>query len=52
MIEPYETEREAAAAARHIYDTEPGTGAWRDGNLRLLEDACRAVHRQMLGGEH
>jgi hypothetical protein len=27
VTEPYETEREAAAAARHIHDTEPGTGA-------------------------
>jgi hypothetical protein len=47
VTEPYETEREAAAAARHIYDTEPGTGAWRDGSLRLLEDACRAAGVQV-----
>jgi hypothetical protein len=41
MTEPYETERQAADAARHIYDSPPG--AWGDGNLRLLEDACRAA---------
>jgi hypothetical protein len=45
--QPYETEREAAAAARHIYDLEAGTGAWRDGSLRLMEDACRAAGVQV-----
>jgi hypothetical protein len=44
---PYETERQAADAARHIYDSDPGTGAWGDGNLRLLEDACRAAGVQL-----
>lgn len=43
MSGPYETEREAAGAARHIYDSPPGTGAWSDGNLRLMEDACRTA---------
>jgi hypothetical protein len=43
MTEGYETERQAAATVQHIYDSPPGTGAWRDGNLRLLEDACRAA---------
>ena len=38
---PVETEREAAYAARHIYDSPPA--AWGDGNRRLLEDACRAA---------
>jgi hypothetical protein len=47
MSEPYETERQAADAARHIYDSPPGTGAWGDGNLRLLEDACRAAGVQL-----
>jgi hypothetical protein len=47
VTEPYETEREAAAAARHIYDTDPQTGAWRDGSLRLLEDACRTAGVQL-----
>ena len=47
MTEPYETERQAADAARHIYDSPPGTGAWGDGNLRLLEDACRAAGVQL-----
>jgi hypothetical protein len=44
---PYETERQAVAAARHIYDSPPGTGAWGDGNLRMLEDACRAAGVQL-----
>ena len=43
MSGPYETERQAADAARHIYDSPPGAGAWGAGNLRLLEDACRAA---------
>jgi hypothetical protein len=38
---PYETEREASAAARHILDSPPG--AWQDGSLRLLEGACGAA---------
>ena len=37
---PYETERQAAGAVRHIYDSPPGTGAWAAGNHRLLLDAC------------
>jgi hypothetical protein len=40
---PYETERQAAAAARHIYDSPPGTGAWAAGNHRLLLDACASA---------
>jgi hypothetical protein len=44
---PYETEREAAGAARHIYSSDPGTGAWGDGNHRLLEEACIAVGVQL-----
>jgi hypothetical protein len=40
---PYETERQAADAARHIYDSPPGTGAWGTGSHRLLEDACTAA---------
>jgi hypothetical protein len=40
---PYETEREAISAARHILDSPPGTGAWQDGCLRLLEGACGAA---------
>jgi len=47
MSEPYETERQAADAAQHIYDSPPGTGAWGDGNLRLLEGACRAAGVQL-----
>jgi len=44
---PYETERQAAAAARHIYDLDVGAGLWRDGSLRMLEDACRAAGVQL-----
>ena len=33
---PFETEREAAGAARHIYSMEPGTGAWAVASHRLL----------------
>jgi hypothetical protein len=36
---PYETERQAADAARHIYDIEPSVGAWTEPNLALLMDA-------------
>jgi hypothetical protein len=43
MTQPYETERQAREAARHILDSPPGTGAWSDGNRQLLEDACRAA---------
>lgn len=37
---PYEAERDAIAAVRHILDSEPGTGAWQKGSLALLMDAC------------
>lgn len=40
MNGPFETQRQAADSVRHIYDGPPGTGAWRDGCMRLLEDAC------------
>jgi hypothetical protein len=32
MTQPYEIERQAREAARHILDSPPGTGAWSDGN--------------------
>jgi hypothetical protein len=38
---PFETQRQAADSVRHIIDSPPGS--WSDGNLRLLEDACRAA---------
>jgi hypothetical protein len=47
MTEPYETERQARDSVRHIYDSPPGTGAWRDGCLRLLEGACQAAGVQL-----
>jgi hypothetical protein len=45
MSGPYETERQAAGAARHFYDSPPG--GWGDGNLRLLEDVCRTAGVQL-----
>jgi hypothetical protein len=38
---PFETEHEARAFAEHILSSP--AEAMRDGNLRLLEDACRAA---------
>jgi hypothetical protein len=38
---PFDSQRQAADSVRHIIDSPPGTGAWQDGCLRLLEDACR-----------
>jgi hypothetical protein len=49
---PYETERQAADAARHIYDSPPGTGAWGAGNHKLIEDACIAVGVQLGAYDH
>jgi hypothetical protein len=40
---PFETEREAREAVRHIRDLPPGTGAWTEGNQRLLTDALTAA---------
>jgi hypothetical protein len=37
---PYETEQEAVAAIRHIYETPAELGAVHTPNLRLLLDAC------------
>ena len=52
MSGPYETERQAAGAARHIYDSPPGTGAWGDGCHRLLEGACAAAGVQLGAYDH
>src|SRR6266480_4691016 len=52
MTGPYDTERQAADAARHIYDSPPGTGAWGDGNHRLMEDACTAAGAQLGAYDH
>jgi hypothetical protein len=49
---PYETERQAAASVRHIYDSPPGTGAWGDGCHRLLEGACAAAGVQLGAYDH
>jgi hypothetical protein len=42
---PFETQRQAVGSARHITGSPPG--AWKDGNLRLLEEACRAARVQL-----
>jgi hypothetical protein len=52
MSGPYDTQRQAADAARHIIDSPPGTGAWTDGCHRLLEDACRAAGVQLGAYDH
>jgi hypothetical protein len=50
MSGPYETERQAAAAVRHITASPPGS--WQDGEHRLLEDACRAAGVQLGAYDH
>jgi hypothetical protein len=52
MSGPYETERQAANAVRHIYGSPAGTGAWGDGNHRLIEDACTAAGVQLGAFDH
>jgi hypothetical protein len=42
-IGPFESERAAAAAARHIYGLPPGTGAWGAAAHKMLEDACAGI---------
>jgi hypothetical protein len=42
---PYETQREASNAVRHIIDSP--ADSWRDGTHRLLEDACRSAGIQL-----
>jgi hypothetical protein len=49
---PYDSERQAAADASHIYASPPGTGAWGDGNHRLIEDACTAAGVQLGAYDH
>lgn len=50
MSGPYESQRQAADAARHITDSPPGS--WTDGSHRLLEDACRAAGVQLGAYDH
>lgn len=38
--------------ARHILDSPPGTGAWQDGSLRLLEGACGAAGVKLGAYDH
>jgi hypothetical protein len=49
---PFETERQARESARHIYDSPPGTGAWGDGNHRMLENACRTAGVELGAYDH
>ena len=43
MSGPYETEREAIEAVRHIHGLEPGLAPWTESNLGLLYGACNAA---------
>lgn len=52
MSGPYETEQEAIGAARHVLGRPPGTGAWQDGSLRLLEGACGAAGVKLGAYDH
>jgi hypothetical protein len=52
MSGPYETERQARTSVRHILDSPTGTGAWKDGNHRLLEGACQAVGVKLGAYDH
>jgi hypothetical protein len=49
---PFETERDARNAARHIYDSPPGTGAWGNGNHQMLEGACLASGVKLGAHDH
>ena len=49
---PLETEREARTSVQHILDSPSGTGAWTDGNHRLLEDACLAAGVKLGAFDH
>src|SRR5262249_52965811 len=41
MTGPFNTPREAAESVRHITLSPPG--AWKDGNHRLIDGACRTA---------
>jgi hypothetical protein len=47
---PFETEYEARASVQHILSSP--TEAMTDGNLRLLEDACRAAGAELGKWDH
>jgi len=47
---PYQTEREAAAAVRHI--TSSPAESWQDGMHKLLEDTCRAAGVELGAFDH
>ena len=52
MSGTFETEREAAASVRHIYDSPAGTGAWAAGNHRLLCEALAAAGIELGAWDH
>ena len=49
---PFESEREAAAAARWITDLEPGTGQWGVAMHKTLDDACSAAGVELGAHDH
>lgn len=50
MGQPYETEREAREAARHVTAGPPAS--WPHGSHRLIEDACTAAGVQVGAYDH
>ena len=48
---PFRTQREAAAAARHIYGLPPGA-AWSLACHKMLEDACSAAGAELGSFDH
>jgi hypothetical protein len=47
---PYDSDGEATAAVAHILASREES--WTDGNLRLLEDACRAAGVELGAYDH
>ena len=50
MTGPFETERQAEDSVRHILDSR--SEPWRDGNRRLMEDACTAAGVELGAWDH
>ena len=49
---PYDSQREAAKAAKDIYDLPPGNRSWTVANQKLLLDACAAAGVYLKGYDH
>lgn len=49
---PFETERQAADAARHIYRARPASGAWQAAAHKMLEDACAGAGVELGAHDH